>query len=70
MIQDAIYCIYLEYVDTDFDYDLYDGIHAKLYSDEWGDCGMFIADINKFKDFIDSLTFYPKVDEVDFDIPF
>ena len=61
MVQDAIFCIYLEYVDCDFGYEVYDSFRTqktKFYSDEFGDCGMFITDSNTFLNWVESLSLY------------
>ena len=57
MIQDAIYSIFCEYVDSEWDNELFWKIPMKRYSDEWGDCGMFLIEPNDFRNWIDSLTF-------------
>ena len=60
MIQDAIYSIYLEYVNFDFGYEPYDTIRlgrARLYHDDCGDCGMFLVDPCVFVKWIESLEF-------------
>ena len=58
MIQDAILCIYVEYVDSDFGYEPYQLLDIKTYSDEFGDCGMFLIEPDVFKGWVDGLEFY------------
>lgn len=61
MIQDAIYSIYLEYVDSDFSYEPYDTLRTektKFYSDMFADNGMFLTEPKTFSKWVGSLEFY------------
>ena len=61
MIQDAVYNIFYEYVDSECGFEPYDsliGIDFKTYFDDWGDNGMLILEPNKFTDWVNTLKFY------------
>lgn len=53
MIQDAIYCIGVEYLDELADAMEYP-VLDKSFCDDFGESGMMIVDFNKFKDWLDS----------------
>lgn len=66
MIQDAIYSIYYEYVESDVGFEPYDTIRmgrGRFYHDEWGDCGMLLMDPHVFVNWLNSLDFYEQTEE-------
>ena len=66
MIQDAVYCIYLEYVDSEYRYeprDTFDIGNGRFYHDEGGDCGMLLVDPYVFVNWLNSLDFYERNDD-------
>ena len=54
MVQDAIWSIYVEYVDSEFPYDLFDTLRMDSYSDNCGDNGLIVIDLCVFRDWFDS----------------
>jgi hypothetical protein len=59
MIMDAIYSIFAEYVEGEWDNELFWKIKGiKSYSDEWGDNGMELIEPSKFCEWVSSLKFY------------
>lgn len=63
MVQDAIYSILLEYVEVEYpeiSYEYIFGRNIKLYSDDWGDNGMFILEPFAFNKWISCHFFIPQ----------
>lgn len=61
MIQDAVYNIFYEYVDSECGFEPYDsliGVDFKAYSDDFGDNGMLILEPYNFVKWLNRLKFY------------